>query len=132
MTAPRITLDESDPAPAFEQIHRQIVGHIASGALPVGSRLPPLRQLAKDLGVAVNTAARAYQMLDEAGLIQSRRGGGTRVAARPANDDPTARQVALDDLADRYLTDAEALGVSPQAAVKAAVDRLHRRTHTDR
>ncbi|MFT3901024.1 MAG: GntR family transcriptional regulator [Gordonia sp. (in: high G+C Gram-positive bacteria)] len=120
----RIVLDDNDPAPAYEQIHRQIVGHIASGALPVGSRLPPLRQLAGDLRIAVNTAARAYQMLDESGLTQSRRGGGTRVAARPAADDPTVARAALDDLAERYLRDAQHLGNSPQQAVEAVVDRV--------
>ena len=124
MTSPaRIVLDENDPTPAYEQIHRQIVGHIVSGALPVGTRLPSLRQLAGDLGIAVNTAARAYQLLDESGLTVSRRGGGTKVASRPERGDPMATRIALDDLADRFLQDAIALGASSQEAVEAVVDR---------
>ncbi|ALG84055.1 GntR family transcriptional regulator [Gordonia phthalatica] len=128
MTAPlpRIRVDDTDPTPAFEQIRRQIVAHIASGALPVGAKLPPLRQLARDLGVAVNTAGHAYRLLDETGLIVSRRGGGTRVAKVP-DEMPTETPSALAEAASSYLDAVTAAGASHQEALEAVLAAIRRR-----
>ena len=87
-----------------------------------GERLPPLRQLAGDLGLAVGTVARTYRELEVAGLVRSRRGAGTRVAAGPASLSPRERVRRLEDLAENYVTRARALGVSDadlQSAVQA-------------
>ncbi|WP_298440466.1 GntR family transcriptional regulator [Gordonia sp. (in: high G+C Gram-positive bacteria)] len=123
---PRITLDDNDPTPAFEQIRKQIVGHIAAGRLPLGAKLPPLRQLARDLGIAVGTAAHAYRELELAGVITTRRGAGTRVASlpdSPAGPPPeTERQVR--ELAVGYLAATAALGVVPSSALDAVVRAL--------
>lgn len=125
MTAPRIGIDEADPTPAFEQLRRQITSHIASGALPVGAKLPPLRQLARDLGIAVGTAAHAYRELEATGLIESRRGGGTRVVALPpAEETPEYDAESLREAAARYLEAAHAIGAPPQAALDAVVAAL--------
>ncbi|MGX9293444.1 GntR family transcriptional regulator [Tsukamurella paurometabola] len=125
MTAPRIGVDESDPTPAFEQIRRQITGHIASGALPVGAKLPPLRQLARDLGIAVGTAAHAYRELEATGLIESRRGGGTRVIALPSPDAASTFDAgALREAAARYVAAARRLDAPPQAALDAVMAAL--------
>jgi len=77
--APLLRVDTGDPTPPYEQLRRQLAGLIGSGTLAPGDRLPPLRQLAADLGLAVGTVARAYRELESAGLVSSRRGGGTRV-----------------------------------------------------
>lgn len=127
MTAPRIGVDEADPTPAFEQIRRQITGHIASGALPVGAKLPPLRQLARDLGIAVGTAAHAYRELEATGLIESRRGGGTRVIALPSTEESPVYDEALRKAAAHYADTAHRLGAPPQAALDAAVAALRSR-----
>ena len=42
--APQITINDDDATPAFEQTRKQIVGHIVAGDLPIGTKLPPLRQ----------------------------------------------------------------------------------------
>jgi len=76
-----LRIDASDPTPPYEQLRRQLVALIEAGALGVGTRLPPARQLAADLALATGTVARAYRELDKAGLVRSRRGGGTTVAA---------------------------------------------------
>lgn len=68
-----------DGAPG-EQIKAQIRGFIATNELPAGTRLPSVRQLARDLGIAPGTVAKAYQDLETQGLLASRRGSGTRVA----------------------------------------------------
>ncbi|RPA57198.1 GntR family transcriptional regulator [Gordonia oryzae] len=125
MTPPRIRVEEEDPTPAFEQIRRQITGHIASGALPMGAKLPPLRQLARDLGIAVGTAAHAYRELEAAGLIESRRGGGTRVIAAP--DDTQLSEfdtAALRAAAAHYSAVADRLGASRWAALDAVIAAL--------
>lgn len=70
----------ADPTPPYEQLRRQLADLIGAGVLVPGDRLPPLRQLAADLGLAAGTVARTYRELEAAGLVVSRRGGGTRVA----------------------------------------------------
>ncbi len=83
-----LIVDTTNPTPPYEQLRRQLADLISAGALPAGERLPPLRQLAGDLGLAVGTVARTYRELETAGLITSRRGGGTRVATPPAGTSP--------------------------------------------
>ena len=57
----------TDPTPPYEQLRRQLTELISSGVLAPGDRLPPLRQLAADLGLAVGTVARSYRELEAAG-----------------------------------------------------------------
>jgi GntR family transcriptional regulator len=73
-----ITIDEANPTPPFEQIRRQLTDEIRSGNLAPGHRLPSVRQLAGDLGLAAGTVARAYTELEQDGLLESNR-AGTRV-----------------------------------------------------
>ncbi|MBQ9915676.1 GntR family transcriptional regulator [Microbacterium sp. NPDC016588] len=61
-------------------IHERLKGLIVSGFLGRGERLPTVRQTAADFGVAVGTAARAFRQLEAEGLVETRKGGGTRVA----------------------------------------------------
>jgi GntR family transcriptional regulator len=81
--AARLVVSMQDPTPPYEQLRRQLAGLIGDGVLHAGDRLPALRQLAGDLGLAVGTVARTYRELESAGLVQSRHGGGTRVAVTP-------------------------------------------------
>ncbi len=120
--APAVRVDPGDPTPPYEQVRRQLAALIGAGQLRAGDRLPPLRQLAGDLGLAVGTVGRAYAELESAGLVTSRRGAGTRVAAAAAGraGDPAP---ALEALARDYLARAAALGVDPTTAVEA-VTRL--------
>ena len=117
-----LTVTPQDPTPPYEQLRRQLVDLIEGGQLVAGERLPPLRQLAGDLGLAVGTVARTYRELEVAGLVRSRRGAGTRVAAGPPSLSPRERARRLEDLAENYVTRARALGVSDadlQSAVQA-------------
>ena len=75
-----VSLDTASPVPPFEQIRSRVAELIVSGTLTGGQRLPAVRQLAGDLRVAPGTVARAYQELETAGLLVTRRGAGTRVA----------------------------------------------------
>ncbi|MBA8792426.1 DNA-binding transcriptional regulator YhcF (GntR family) [Friedmanniella endophytica] len=101
MTA-ALRVDPDDPTPPYEQLRRQCVALIGSGALAEGTRLPPIRQLAGDLGVAAGTVARTYRELEQLGLVVSRRGGGTVVRAPAATLAPADRRQQV----ERALRDA--------------------------
>jgi GntR family transcriptional regulator len=75
-----ISVDLRSATPPYEQIRSQISSLIVTGTLSVGSRLPTVRRLAADLGIAAGTVGRAYKELEAAGLIESRRRNGTVVA----------------------------------------------------
>jgi GntR family transcriptional regulator len=77
-----ITVDVRSGVPPFEQIRTQIATFVTTGLLAAGTRLPTIRALAADLGVAAGTVARAYSELETAGLVTSRRRTGTVVAER--------------------------------------------------
>ncbi len=77
-----ITIDERDRRPVYQQIVDEIKVLIARGELQEGSSLPPVRQVASDLGVNLNTVAFAYRQLQQQGLIQIKHGSGTTVIAR--------------------------------------------------
>ena len=70
--------------PPYEQVRTQVATMAATGVLPVGSRLPTIRQLAKDLGTASGTVARAYRELESDGVITTRGRHGSFVSAPPA------------------------------------------------
>ena len=118
--SPSLRVETTDPTPPYEQLRRQFADLIRSGVLAPGDRLPPLRQLAADLGLAVGTVGRTYRELESAGLVASRRGGGTRVQA--ATELPTASELrdSLDELAETFVRQARRLGAADEQ-VRAAV-----------
>lgn len=76
-----IVLDSGHPAPFYQQIVEQVRRLVLSGRLPPGSPLPSVRALAAQLGTSVITTRRAYEELERAGLIMTRQGTGSFVAA---------------------------------------------------
>ena len=117
MELAEVTIDTSHPTPPFEQLRVQLVALIARGILRPGDRLPTVRQLANDLGLAAGTVARAYKELERAGMVQSRSGAGTRVSQDPvpvATRD-SARLLAL---TTEYVSAARALGVDDDSILK--------------
>ncbi|OLZ65123.1 GntR family transcriptional regulator [Streptomyces sp. IMTB 2501] len=95
MSGAAVRVDTTSPVPPYEQIRTQLAALISSGRLAEGERLPTVRQLAADLGLAAGTVARAYRALEAASLIRTRRGAGTRVAPPP----PGARRRETAELA---------------------------------
>ena len=82
-----VVVDENDGRPIYRQVADGIRALIAKGELKEGAQLPPVRQLASDLGVNLNTIATAYRELQAEGLINVRHGSGAvveRGAARHA------------------------------------------------
>ena len=119
---PALTVDVRSPVPPYEQIRAQIAGHVAAGLLPPGTRLPTMRALAADLGVAVGTVARAYAELESAGLVAGRRRTGT-VVTGAANPRPEAER-RVRDAAGHLAREAVAAGMDVEtvlALVRAAI-----------
>ena len=88
-----ITIDFRSGHPIYLQIVEQARKQIADGELQPGDQLPTVRQLATDLRVNFNTVARAYRLLDNAGLISTQHGRGTYVWEKPSEEgfNPTSK-----------------------------------------
>ncbi|MBV9022828.1 MAG: GntR family transcriptional regulator [Streptomycetaceae bacterium] len=119
----KITVDPASAIPPFEQLREQIAGQARSGALPVGYRMPTVRGLAGQLGLAANTVAKAYRVLEVDGVIETRGRNGTFIAAA---GDAAARQAAA--AAAEYAHRAHRLGLDRSSAL-AAVEEALRATY---
>ena len=91
-----IVIDSASPVPPFEQLRAQLARQIQDHTLAVGTRLPTIRRLAADLGLAVNTVGRAYRELEEAGLIETRGPAGSFVSAAGEQGRERARRAAAE------------------------------------
>ena len=110
-----ITLDPRSSLPPFEQLRTGIAERIRDGRLPAGTRLPPVRRLAKELDLAPNTVARAYRELEIAGLVITAGRRGTLVAA---SGDAVAQEAAA--AAAAYADTVHRLGVDLTEALALA------------
>lgn len=101
-----ITIDERDRRPLYQQLVDEIKTLIARGELPKGSALPPVRQVAADLGVNLNTVAFAYRQLQKEGLIKVRHGSGAQVVSQvlAQRDEEKAQERLRSVLADLVLS----------------------------
>ena len=128
----QIVLDMRSEAPIYVQIVEQVRQRVASGELRPGDQLPTVRQMATDLRVNFNTVARAYRLLDEAGLISTQQGRGTYIWEGPTEE--TLKQLkkkSLQELARSYLEESSRLGYSLEDAL-AELKRIHQDgSHTE-
>ena len=109
----RIQLDFRSGQPIYMQIVDQIRQMVARGELQPGDQLPTVRQLATDLRVNFNTVARAYRLLDEAGLISTQHGRGTYVWEAPSAESlQRLRWQGLEELIQHCTQEATRLGYS--------------------
>ena len=83
-------LDPDSTVPPFEQLRTQIATRAAAGDLPAGTRLPTVRALAAELGLAANTVAKAYRALETDGVVTTEGRRGTVVSGASSD----ARQAA--------------------------------------
>ena len=112
-------IDSRDPTPIYAQLERAIRTAIALGKLPVGMRLPTVRQMAVDLAVNANTVAKVYTQLERDGVLQAQRGVGTFVGELlPPEGSKAHRERELRQLARRYINDGAALGFTINELVK--------------
>lgn len=105
-----IDLDHGSALPPYEQIRAQIAAQVESGALQAGDRLPTVRRLAEDLGVAPGTVARSYRELEQAGVIETRGRNGSFITGDEVISKAKAAAVA-------YLAETKSLGLTASDAV---------------
>ena len=120
-----IQVDLRSDVPIYIQIVEQIRHLVASGQLKPGDQLPTVRQLAAELRINFNTVARAYRILDEAGLISTQQGRGTYIWDQPSPDtSQRLRQESLQALTRRYLSQSSRLGFSPAEVAEQFLNQL--------
>lgn len=112
-----LRMDPSSPVPAYEQLRAQLVRLIMSRVLEPGTRLTTVRQLASELGLAKDTVARTYRMLEESGVLETRGRNGTFVARGGSKVSAAARKRELEAAAQEYAIAALQLGASREEAV---------------
>ena len=120
-----LTVDPASPLSLTEQVRRGIRRAIAEGEVGPGDELPPVRQVAADLGINLNTVARAYRELERDGLVWAARGRGTVVAATR-----TTARVAKTELKARVrdlLADAKLSGYAADEMRRLLVAEVARR-----
>jgi GntR family transcriptional regulator len=109
---PRLSLDPTSALPVFEQIQTQVVDLITTGAWTAGTKLPPVRTLAEQLGVATNTVAKAYRALEQEGFVITGGRSGTVVADQHPHASDQVRQelrAVLQPLLDQGIKPGEVL-----------------------
>lgn len=84
-----LVVDEELPEAPYAQVVNRIATAIGQGDLPSGLRLPSVRALATQLGLAVNTVAKAYRQLETETLVETRGRNGTVVRGHAAGDEVT-------------------------------------------
>ena len=113
-----LVIDPDSGVAPYEQLRSQIVAAVRAGDLQPGARLPTVRRLADDLGIAPNTVARSYRELERDGLIATHGRNGSVITGGPTSS-PAA------DAAQAYARRAQELGLTRDAAlelVRAALD----------
>jgi DNA-binding transcriptional regulator YhcF (GntR family) len=93
-----LSIDRTLDDPVYEQVADQLRKLVAAGELAPGTPLPPVRQLAGDLGVNLNTIARAYRLLESERFLVIRGRAGVAVAAPAEKIEQPARVRLVDEM----------------------------------
>jgi len=126
-----IHLDFRSGVPIYTQIVEQVKQQVVGGELKPGDQLPTVRALALELRVNFNTVARAYRLLDEAGIISTQQGRGTYILdVPPPERTDKLRQQALEALTRDYLKEAIRLGCRPEEIEKTLKEQLEKENST--
>jgi GntR family transcriptional regulator len=111
-------IDLRSGVPAYIQIIENIQRLAGNGDLKPGDQLPTVRQMAAELRVNHNTVARAYRLLDEAGVISTQHGRGTYLVEQPSEASrQRLRQEVLENIVRRFLEELDRCGFTAQEAV---------------
>ena len=116
-----VTVDPASGTPPFEQLRRQVAAMVAEGTLSPGSRMPTVRRLAADLGLAANTVARAYRELESDGVIATHGRKGTFVSSAVIDHETTPDRSTGERAraaADAYVASVRALGLGVTEATR--------------
>ena len=116
-------IDPTSRLPIYRQLGNQIREAVARGRLRPGEQLPSVRDLSRTLVVNPNTVARVYTELERDGVLHTRQGLGVFVAEPKAELTKRARKQRLEELLDRFLTEAVYLGFTADEVVAAVAER---------
>jgi DNA-binding transcriptional regulator YhcF (GntR family) len=111
-----LEIDQDAAIPPYEQLRQQITALVLGGGLATGDRLPSIRQLANDLGLAGGTVARAYRELESDGVVATRGRHGTVIQGPPRRPAPPPDLIAA---ARSYAGEASRTGASLEDALTA-------------
>lgn len=117
-----IRIDPQSADPIYEQIAFRVKDAAARGDLPAGTKLPSVRELARELSINPNTVVRAYDALERDGLLVRRKGSGCFVTDRGSALSESRKRSELDGLMGRTVTEAFHLGFDA-AAIRDALER---------
>ncbi|WP_068250591.1 GntR family transcriptional regulator [Janibacter corallicola] len=117
-------IDPTSGDAPFAQLRSQILADISGGALAPGDRLPPVRRLASELGIAANTVARAYRELEEDGVLEGRGRSGTFVRSTVTAGRAAPAAASAREAAQRYAETTRSLGIGPEAALALVREAL--------
>ncbi|HEY1653992.1 MAG TPA: GntR family transcriptional regulator [Candidatus Tumulicola sp.] len=123
MQSRQLFVVDDSPLPVYAQLAEQVLGALARGELRAGEQLPSVRDVAAELGVNANTVNHAYARLERIGIVETRRGRGTFVAARRRAVGNASRLV---ELAEPFVARAQALGYAGQQIVNAVAGIVRR------
>src|SRR5258708_108099 len=113
-----IPLDHHSGEPIYRQIVEAIKFRIASGQLPAGAQLPSIRDLARGLVVNPRTVIKAYEELQQGGVVVLQHGRGVFVTEPRGTLPVRERKRKLQELARRMLAEAACLGASQAEVVE--------------
>ena len=120
-----LRLDFRSGLPIYIQIMNQIEQQVSGGMLKPGDQLPTVRALASELRINFNTVARAYRLLDEAGVISTQQGRGTYILVKPPPEiEKKLREETLEALARQYIGEGKRLNFSNAELSQIGRDQL--------
>ncbi|HEX2697862.1 MAG TPA: GntR family transcriptional regulator [Anaerolineales bacterium] len=120
-----LRLDFRSGLPIYTQIVNQVQQQVSGGVLKPGDQLPTVRALATELRVNFNTVARAYRLLDEAGVISTQQGRGTYIMEKPPPGvEKRLRRQTLEALARQYIGEAKRVNFSDAEINQMLRDQL--------
>jgi GntR family transcriptional regulator len=122
-------IDSDSPVPIYEQIEAQVTFAIASGTLEPGSMIPSVRELAKQLVINPNTVAKAFQRMENRGIIAARRGRGMEVTSAAPRLCRARRQEIVCDRIRETLREAVSSGL-PSEEIRQLVEEELARSQT--
>ena len=114
-----LVVDAASAVPTFLQLRAQLIDQVRSGALKPGARIPTVRALAEELGIAPNTVAKAYRHLEEDGIVETRGRNGSFIS--PQGD---AAERKAQEAAATYAARVRQLGIDRADALRFVTDAL--------
>jgi DNA-binding transcriptional regulator YhcF (GntR family) len=122
----KIAIDHDSSTAPYDQLRQQIIEQVHGGGLIAGTKIPTVRALASELGLAANTVAKAYRALSDQGVIETRGKQGTFIAS---GTDPV--QAQAEQAATAFAHNVRSLGYSDSEIVAMVESALRGALHND-